>query len=115
MIVEFVNNLTIIIEGKLIASKNVRAWPQISTSKRYWSFMTFWGCDNLTLRGGGKIDGRGYHWWILTLLNYKSLLNSQGDRPHLIQILKSRNTIIHDLTIKNSPQFHLKMDDCNTA
>lgn len=52
---------------------------------------------------------------MLCFLNYKKLLPNESARPHLIQLYACRNTTIHDLVLKNSPQFHIKMDDCHTA
>jgi polygalacturonase len=62
------------------------------------------------MSGGGRIDGRGYHWWLVCILNDKKYLKNQNYRPHLIRMTKSTNIIVHDLTLKNSPQFHMKLD-----
>jgi hypothetical protein len=32
---------------------------------KYCDFFKIKKSENITLRGGGKIDGRGHHWWIL--------------------------------------------------
>jgi polygalacturonase len=64
----------------------------------------------LTIHGGGKIDGRGYHWWVVSILNDKKLLPDNNYRPHLIRLEKCTNILIHDIVMKNSAQFHLKMD-----
>lgn len=112
---EYVHNLTLLILGKVIASKSVKNWPYKVPKQEYWEFLSFHYCDNLTISGGGKIDGRGYHWWILCLLNYKKYLPNESARPHMMHFFRCRNTKIHDLVLKNSAQFHIKMDDCNTA
>jgi hypothetical protein len=112
---EHVHNLSLLILGKVIASKNVRNWPYKVPNQEYWEFLSFHYCDNLTISGGGKIDGRGYHWWILCLLNYKKYLPNESARPHMMHFYRCRNTVIHDLVLKNSAQFHIKMDDCNKA
>lgn len=112
--VENVHNVTISIVGKLIASKNVKNWPRQHAKPTYYEdFFSFWGCTYIEIEGGGKIDGRGYHWWMLVLLNYKKLLPDQNSRPHLIRMVNCNFTRIHDLVWKNSPQFHLKMDHCH--
>jgi polygalacturonase len=112
--VEHVNNLHLLILGKMVASKNVAHWP-FKNNDTYWEFLTFYFCDGLEVSGGGRIDGRGYHWWMLCFLNYKKYLPNQSARPHLLHLFACRNTSLHDLTLKNSPQFHLKMDDCHTS
>lgn len=98
----------------MVASKNVAHWP-FKNNDTYWEFLTFYFCDNLEVSGGGKIDGRGYHWWMLCFLDYKKYLPNESARPHLMQLFGCFNVSIHDLVLKNSPQFHLKLDECNTV
>ena len=106
---QYVDNLTLIVLGKLSASKNCLRWDNISEGKKM-SFLTFENCNNLEVRGGGKIDGRGYHWWIIFLLGMQKYLDHDSSRPHLIWVYQSINVSFHDLVLKNSPQFHLKLD-----
>lgn len=103
-------NVTIIIEGKLSASKLIRGWPTQPQSGYYEDFISCHDCNHLTIHGGGKIDGRGYHWWVVCILNDKKILKDNNYRPHLIRLERTRNIVIHDITMKNSAQFHLKMD-----
>ena len=108
-------NVTIIIEGKLSASKLIRGWATQPGSGYYEDFISCHDCQHLTIHGGGKIDGRGYHWWVVCILNDKKLLTDNNFRPHLIRLERSRYIKIHDITMKNSAQFHLKMDECYDA
>ncbi len=52
---------------------------------------------------------------MILFLDDKKYINDQDDRPHLINIVDSQFIKIHDLILKNSPQFHLKMDHCHDA
>lgn len=99
----------------MIASKIVKLWPTKPNSKAYQDFISCLNCHYITIRGGGTIDGRGYHWWLICILNDQKLLPSQGARPHLILLSQNTNLIIRDIVMKNSPQFHLKLDDCYDA
>lgn len=108
-------NVTFSIEGRMIASKIVKSWPKKINSTYYQDFLSCTDCHNITIRGGGKIDGRGYHWWIICILNDKKLLPDENARPHLVKLLRNTNIIIHDIVMKNSAQFHLKMDNCYDA
>jgi hypothetical protein len=73
--IEHVHNLTIELNGKLIASKNVKHWPRQKDIPTYFEdFLSFWSSSNIEITGGGKIDGRGYHWWMLLFLNDKKYL-----------------------------------------
>ena len=91
----------------MAASKLVKPWPKMKNSNHFEHFISCTNCKNLEIHGGGKIDGRGYHWWIICILNDQKLLPNQNARPHLVRISNSHNVKIHDLIMKNSPQFHL--------
>ena len=52
---------------------------------------------------------------MLLLLNNAKYIGKHDNRPHLIFMLNCEHILIHDLTLKNSPQFHLKMDHCHHA
>lgn len=109
-----VHNITIIIYGKWIASKNVKHWPKQPDHEGYYEdFLSFHRSSYIEIYGGGKIDGRGYHWWILCLLAPNKYLKDQNYRPHLIRMVDCNYTKIHDIVFKNSAQFHLKMDHCH--
>jgi hypothetical protein len=98
------------IQGKLIASNSIKFWPLKQNSKQYEDFITFRNCNDIEISGGGKIDGRGYKWWMVAWLNDKKLLPPGSSRPHLIFIEYVTNLKIHDLILKNSPSFHIKID-----
>ena len=92
----------------------MRNWPkQIETQTYYEDFVSFRHSTHITINGSGKIDGRGYHWWILVFLNDKKYLPNQNLRPHLFHFIDCNFTTMHDLVMKNSPQFHVKMDHCH--
>lgn len=65
----YLKNVALRIDGNIYASKNVSQWPKYENSTKYKNFMQIEFADNFTVLGNGKIDGRGYHWWILTLLS----------------------------------------------
>ena len=81
-----IHNVSIVIEGKLTASNNITAWPYEQNSKQKAHFMKIEQSSNIEISGGGKIDGRGYRWWLLEWLQYKKYWPSGSSRPHLILI-----------------------------
>lgn len=109
---EHLHNVSFVIEGKLSASLNILKWPKQPNSKYYEDFISCYDCSHLEFGGSGKIDGRGYHWWIVCILNDKKYLEDQNYRPHLMHLVRNTNIYIHDIVMKNSPQFHLKLDQC---
>lgn len=106
----YVDNLTLIFLGKFAASKNCLHWDDIAPGEKM-HFLTFQYCNNLDVRGGGVIDGRGYHWWIIFMLGMQRYLDHNSSRPHLIWVNKCINVSFHDITLKNSPMYHLKLDE----
>lgn len=81
----------------------------------HWNFIQINNCTNIEICGGGKIDGRGYHWWMILFLDDKKYIINEDDRPHLINMVNTQYIKFHDLILKNSAQFHLKMDHCHDA
>ena len=56
------------------------------------------------------MDGRGYIWWLNSWLVTKKYLPANSRRPHLITTYLVTNLTIHDLTLKNSPCYHINAD-----
>jgi polygalacturonase len=61
---------------------------------------------NITITGKGTIDGNGQPWW--TAYNN----NNNIARPRLIQLNRSQNIVIENVTLQNSPQFHVSLQYC---
>ncbi len=55
------------------------------------------GETNLTITGGGTIDGAGAWWWQNHLLN----------RPRLVTFYRNQLILVEGITLTNSPSFHL--------
>ena len=68
----------------------------------------FIGCkhdSNITITGGGTIDGNGQPWWAA----YKATGIS---RPRLIEFWNSYHVVIDSVTLENSPMFHVSLEEC---
>jgi polygalacturonase len=112
MIVSNLRNVTISIDGTVLASKNWKEWPYLSQPSndlqgkvRYHDLWVFDNCDGLNLNSpasSGVIDGQGYMWWVREFLG-----KNKAHRPHIIQFFQSRNIELSHLLIKNSPSFHI--------
>ncbi|KAL4586943.1 hypothetical protein LXL04_011591 [Taraxacum kok-saghyz] len=88
-------HLTFQIDGTLLAPPKIGSW---SKSNRY-QWINFKWVHNLTIQGSGMIDGQCYNWW--TPIKSK----------HAMRFYASEDINVRDITIKNSPQVHLKFDD----
>ena len=99
------------IRGTLILSDNISAWPVVN--KIYNPMLLFKNCTNLIITGQGKngesvgvLEGQGYNWWVAVFEN-----KLKFDRPHLIEIDESVNISIFHLHLKDSPRYHISIDD----
>ena len=99
------NNLTVQIDsGATIlatTNKNLFAVAGADTTKLLTATRNFIyssGCNNLLIQGKGVIDGQGSAWW------------PQLDtipRPRLLQLESATKLEVKEVTLQNSPKFHL--------
>ena len=94
------NNVQLKIEGSLIAISNITAWPVGGDS--YLNVIYFFNCSEISLTGPGTIDGQGYRWWVELLFNFVPYT-----RPHLVVFDNCVDVEVENLTMLNSPRFHL--------
>lgn len=99
---------TIIIDSLIYACDDIESWPHSTNASgeegKYYNLFEFQNVTNLNFRGYGRIDGQGYKWWSLFLIN-----DIVYHRPHLFEILYGTNITIQDLELSNSPNFHLHL------
>ena len=91
------------VEGDLIAISNITSWPVVSGNK-YQNVLEFSNCSDFTLSGPGTIDGQGYKWWVELMFNFLKY-----QRPHLVNMEYCINVTVANLTMRNSPNFHLRV------
>ena len=101
------NNLrdvTIHFEGTIVFDDTMKAWPRSSPGSkgRVLECLHFRNASNLTLTSNGKalFDGQGKAWWGLPGIGY--LLRGEN-RPRLLVIEDSRNVLVENLFMLNSP------------
>lgn len=84
--------------------------PPSGPTKAYQSIISCDHCENVTLLGGGVIDGTGWQWW----LNFsKGMYTDQ--RPKLFEPAYCRNVHVQDITFKNSPFWTVHPIFCNNV
>ncbi|PVH38886.1 hypothetical protein PAHAL_5G380200 [Panicum hallii] len=107
------STLTFQIDGVLMPPDGPASWPA-ADSRRQW--LVFYKADGVTLAGKGTIEGNGEEWWDLPCKPHRgpngSTLPGPCDSPALIRFFLSNDVTVRGLRIENSPQFHLKFDDC---
>lgn len=102
--VENKTNVTFDIQGKLYAYPKLFQWP--IKDGRYQNFLQFTDSDTITLTGGGRIDGCGWLWWLYALAD--KLTHS---RPNLVVLERCNQAFIDNLSMSNSPQYHLNLKE----
>ena len=95
-------NVQFLVEGHLIAIDDISGWP--SKGSDYLNVLYFYNCTGITISGNslGVIDGQGYKWWVELLFNFITYT-----RPNLVKMESCVDVTVQNLTLRNSPRFHL--------
>jgi len=106
----------------LLISKDERYWPLMSPlpsygygrehkGPRYGSLIHGQDLKDVTITGhNGTINGQGQSWWVKFR---RKLLNHT--RGPLVQLMRSSNIIISNITLRDSPFWTLHMYDCKNV
>ncbi|KAJ9135361.1 hypothetical protein P3X46_032552 [Hevea brasiliensis] len=110
-------NIIFQLDGKIIAPTSAGAW---GSGLLQW--IEFTKLKGITIRGKGVIDGQGSAWWHeLPTLSPNSEVTGElskkmpGTKPTALRFYGSTNVTVTGITIQNSPQTHLKFDDCTSV
>ena len=89
-----------IAEGTTLeGSTNHEDYPEIEQfhEKGKQSLLSATNAEDITIRGGGVIDGRGESWWV----------NPHQMRPRLIVFDHCRHVLMENVTVENSPMWQI--------
>lgn len=104
------------VQGTIVPPDGPESWPK-SISKRQW--LIFYRTHGMTMQGGGLIDGRGEKWWNLPCKPHKGIngttLPGPCDSPVAIRFYGSSSLTLQGLKFINSPEFHIRFDNCQTV
>lgn len=94
----------------ILATQNQKAfyYPNTDTSLPPTSLQNFIyasNAQNITITGGGTIDGQGQPWW--DAFRAASANGQTFLRPRLIELEHITHLLVTNITLKNSPMFHL--------
>jgi polygalacturonase len=96
----------------------------------YASLLTGSDLENVTIQGRGTLDGQGPIWWdafrkTMALRRQMNLLEREPENPpgsplawpraRMINLYRSKNIVIRDLTIVNSPSWNIHPVDCENV
>ncbi|CAM8909127.1 unnamed protein product [Rhodiola kirilowii] len=87
------------LDGKIIAPKSFESWKS-----GILKWIEFTKLKGITIQGVGTIDGQGSVWWL-----------TSKTKPTALRFYGSVNVTVRGITIQNSPQTHLKFDNCKSV
>ncbi|HEU6448025.1 MAG TPA: glycoside hydrolase family 28 protein [Verrucomicrobiae bacterium] len=91
--------------AEILISDDMAHYP--AEKNRYVDAITAKHAHDLEISGTGTINGQGEAWWKAFRENPK-----MTHRPYLIKISDCERVKVHDVTLCNSPMFHLVPQNC---
>jgi polygalacturonase len=79
----------------------------------FTAFLSGKDLEDVTIAGAGVIDGAGKRWWVPAEAARQKKAGYTLPRPNLIVLTRVKNLVIRDITLQNSPKFHLVPTECN--
>lgn len=87
-------------------------WLKARSSGEFIPFISGQDLTDITFTGGGVIDGGGQVWWGEAEKARHIRPGYTLPRPNLIVLERCKNVRIGNVTLQNSPKFHLVPADC---
>ena len=88
-------------------------WLKAKSGGDFNPFISGKDLVDVTIGGRGKIEGSGAVWWEAAEEARKKVSGFTLPRPNLIVLTRVKNLIVRDVTIQNSPKFHLVPTECD--
>lgn len=93
-------NVTIQLDGNITSHINdTKQWP-VSGDGIGLDLISISYCQGLVIQGSGTVNGYGFVWW------WYIYFTGIDNRPNLLAMDHCNNTLIQDITLQDSPQFH---------
>jgi polygalacturonase len=104
----------------LVASTNHNDWLKVpgdwlkaKGNSDFVPFLSGKDLENVTIAGRGVIEGSGHVWWEEAEKARRIQSGFTLPRPNLIVLTRAKNLVVRDVTIQNSPKFHLVPTECD--
>jgi len=88
-------------------------WLKAKSGGDFVPFLSGKDLDNVTIAGRGTIEGSGAVWWEAAEEARRKVSGFTLPRPNLIVLTRAKNLVVRDVTIQNSPKFHLVPTECD--
>jgi polygalacturonase len=87
-------------------------WLKAKSSSEFIPFIGGQNLRDVTLTGSGIIDGSGAAWWGEAEKARQITPGYTLPRPNLVALEQSTNFVVENITLRNSPKFHLVPANC---
>ncbi|THU58579.1 hypothetical protein C4D60_Mb03t15860 [Musa balbisiana] len=101
------SKITVSISGTIIAPSDPDIWDGLDPRK--WIY--FHGIEQIVVRGGGTLDGKGQNWWSRSCK--RNTTYPCRHAPTAITFHRSKHVAIRDLTVLNGQQMHIAFTSCS--
>lgn len=88
-------------------------WLQAKSGGDFVPFLSGKDLQDVTIGGKGTIEGNGTVWWEAAEEARRKVSGFTLPRPNLIVLTRANNLVVRDVTIQNSPKFHLVPTECD--
>lgn len=88
-------------------------WLKAKSGGDFVPFLSGKDLENVTIAGAGTIEGNGAVWWEAAEEARRKVSGFTLPRPNLIVLTRANNLVVRDVTIQNSPKFHLVPTECD--
>lgn len=86
------------------------------TKNRFEDLLTADGLHDIAITGEGTIDGNGKAWWeAFAKVKGKAEEKTAPHRPFMVALQKCDRVLVENVTLANSPMFHLVPQQCNSV
>jgi polygalacturonase len=88
-------------------------WLQAKSGGDFVPFLSGKDLQDVTIAGQGTIEGNGAVWWEAAEAARRKVSGYTLPRPNLIVLTRANNLVVRDVTLQNSPKFHLVPTECD--
>ncbi len=106
---------TLLIEtgATLRATDDPADYKRTDEPKKFTPFLSGEDLEDVTIAGRGVIDGAGARWWVDAEAARQKKPGYTLPRPNMIVLERVANLVVRDVTLQNSPKFHLVPTECD--
>jgi polygalacturonase len=93
-------------DAVLKISNDLSTYPQ--SNQRFRNCITASKAHDIEISGQGTIDGQGEPWWT----EFRAKKDTFPHRPYMVVLTECTRVLVKDVTLVNSPSFHLVPGHC---